>query len=260
MKKWASYFALAVLIAGCSSSDVSEDGKKMDEITYLYQDANQPFDKRFKDYLTNAVGIEEGENYTLNTYKEHLNDDEIEEIIFTINRKEFAFKQAKQNNAVAKHSSVDYFGNHNFLVIYNSKTKQFTSPIIFGSSAYKPLTLTFENIGPYKHKDMIIEYRIGDARFRKYFLFNNPNGKINYAFRWTVFEDWNKGSEEATCFSYAKGSRSDYKDIILTKAKLKPLKEGDNYNLIDGEIECGTEVAKRFFFNPQDGKYYTADL
>ncbi len=260
MKIWTLFALTGLLAWSCSTNSTDDKAKGLDEIKFTYQDTSKSFDIRFKDYLKNAIGIEEGENYGVKTYEEHLNDDKEKEIIITVNRKEFALKQAQKNNSVSRASSVDYFGNYNYIVIYNSKTKQFSNPIIMGSSAYKPLELHFENIGPYQHKDMIVDYTIGDAKFRKYFLFSNKNDKINYAFHWIVFQDWNKGNTDAVCFSYEKGLRSDFKDIVVKKAKIAPLKEGENYNLIDAKIECEETVIKRFFFNPEDGKYYTADL
>lgn len=260
MKKWTFFVLSALLMAGCSTDSDENPIQGMDDKKFEYQDSSKAFDVRLKDYLKNAIGVEEGENYSINTYKEHINNDNELDIILTVNRKEFAFKNAQRLNSVAKHSSVDYFGNYNYIVMYSSKTNQFSSPIIIASSAYKPLELYFENIGPYKHKDMIIDYTIGDAKFRKYFLFSNDNDKINYAFRWTVFEDWNKGNPDGACFEYVKGSRSEFKDILVKRAVLTPLKKDEDYNKVDAQLNCTDSIIKRFFFNPQDGKYYTADI
>lgn len=246
---------------GSCEGDTSETAPVgMEGQKFVHQDVSKSFDERLKFYLKEAVGIEDGENYSIQTYSEHINSDGKEDVILTLNRKEFAFKNAQRLNSVAKHASVDYFGNYNYIILFSSVTNQFSNPIIIASSAYKPLELHFENIGPYKHKDLIVDYTIGDAKFRKYFLFSNNNDKINYAFRWTVFEDWNKGNQEATCFEYDKGSRSDFKDILVKRAILQPLKTGDDYNKVDASLTCTDSIIKRFFFNPQDGKYYTADL
>ncbi len=245
-------------LLACQSTDTKENTLNITE-KFLYQDSTKAFDVRLKDYFKNAIGIEEGEDYSTRIFEEHLNDDNVKEVIITVNRKDFAFKQAIKNNFVDKASSIDYFGNYNYLVIYNSKKKQFYAPIIIASSAYKPVDLTFENMGPYSHKDIILDYTIGDARFRKYFLFDNPNGKINYAFKWIVFEDWNKGATQASCFEHTTGSRSTFKDIIVKNAKLLPLADGEDYNLVDAKIECQDVIQKRFFFNLKDGKYYTED-
>lgn len=242
---------LILLQTGCGN-DTEEPAPL---VTESDDDPTLPFDKRVKKYVEGSLRIPKDEHYTMKLYEEHLNDDGKEDIIITVNRLENALKVATKDGKVVKSSDIGFFGRHNYLIYYSTITNTFTRPIEMPSTPQRELGISFENISSDIHKDLLVDYAIRNSQFKKVFLFIDD--KPSYAFQWVIYDGWGTDELVANCFSYAVGSYSHVKDIVIKKGKMKNISKDDDYDTIEPEIECTDELVKRFFYNPKDGKYYT---
>lgn len=240
-------------LAGCGGEQEREEDtvaqKQSDD------DPSLPFDERLKKHIERKLNTRHGENYRLKIYEEHLNDDGKTDVLITVNRLENAIKTAEEKNKVKKSASIGFYGDHNYIIYYSSKTNTFSEPIVLASSPQRELGITFENISSSKYKDIVVDYAIRNSQFRKVFLLIND--RPNYAFHWKLYDGWGTDELEAYCFEYGTGSYSEVKDIIVYKANMKNIGKEDDYNTIEPEINCTDQLVKRFFYNSKDGKYYT---
>lgn len=241
-------------LSGCGGQKQTEE--ETQEVRQQNEDdPSLPFDERLKNYIERKLNTRPGENYALKIYEEHLNDDEKKDMVITVNRFENAIKTAEEKNLVTKSATIGFFGDHNYMIYYSSKTNTFTPPFIIASTPQRELSIAFENISSEKYKDIIVDYAIRNSQFRKVYLMIDD--LPYYVFQWKLYDGWGTDQLEAYCFEYGTGSYSEMKDIIINKANMKNIGKDDDYNTIEPEIICTNQLIKRFFFNAQDRKYYT---
>ena len=256
-----NYFFVLVLVMGifssCQSNQTTDDNESNHPLNEKVSDDDPslPFNERLKQYIERQLNTKPGENYTIKVYEENLNDDNKKDVVITVNRLEYALKSAEEKNLVTKSQVMGFFGNHNYMFYYSSKTNKFSSPFIIASSPQRELNISFENISSDNYKDIVVDYAIRNSQFRKFYLMLD-DAPI-YSFQWKIYDGWGTNQLEAYCFEYGKGSYSAVKDIIIKKATMKNIAKEDDYNTIEPEINCTDELVKRFFFNTQDRKYYT---
>lgn len=244
---------LLVLLSGCGEQKTAEEATivtKQDD-----DDLSLPFDQRLKKYVERKLNTRPEEHYRLKIYEEHLNDDGEKDILITVNRYENAIKTAEEKNLVTKSATVGFFGNHNYMIYYSSKTNRFSEPMIVASTPQRELTISFENISSENYKDIVVDYPIRNSQFRRIYLMMDD--KPYYVFQWKRYDGWGTDKIEAYCFEYGTGSYSEVKDIIINRADMKNIGKEDDYDTIEPEITCTGQLIKRFFFNTQDRKYYT---
>lgn len=253
-------FIVALLISvlsGCQSNPPlkeKQNGHPLNE-KQRDDDPSLPFDQRLKKYVERQLNTNPGENYRIKVYEENLNDDGKKDIVITVNRLENALKSAEEKKLVTKSQVMGFFGNHNYMIYYSSKTNKFTPPFVIASSPQRELKISFENISSDNYKDIVVDYAIRNSQFRKIYLMMDD--LPIYSFQWKIYDGWGTDQLEAYCFEYGKGSYSNVKDIIINKATMKNIGKEDDYNTINPEVKCTDELVKRFFFNTQDRKYYT---
>jgi hypothetical protein len=250
-------FVLILFVAACTDSSSPKTDTPI--IPALEQnnddDPSLPFDQRLRQYVERSIEIESNEKYTLKIYEEHLNDDDKKDLIITVNRLEYAIQKAKDNNNTVKSESLGFFGNYNYIIYYSSITGKFSKPIIMGSTPQRELGIMFDNISSTKHKDVIVDYAIRNAQYRKIFLFIDD--RPIYAFHWKKYDGWGTPELISYCFEFGPGSYSDVKDVIVKQGKMKNIAPTADYNTEEPIIECTDILVKRFFYNTKDGKYYT---
>lgn len=195
------------------------------------------------------------EKYELKIYKEHLNDDEKEDAIITVNRLEFALKQAALSVNPAKRAEIGYMGNFNFFFYYDGMKDLISPPIVIASSPLLPLKVNFENISSEKHKDILIDFRIRNSSFKD--LFTVVNHTPRRIFEFKNFDGMGTTSNECYFFKYTRGSYSQFKDIQIMRAVLGSLPAGVDLNTFEPEIKPSNELLYTFFYVPQEGKYMT---
>jgi len=241
-----------VLIFGCTEP---HEPTILKDQTAEKEHDNVPFEERVKLHVQSQLGILGSEKYELKIYKEQLTNDGVEDAIITVNRLEFAIEQSKKENKLAKAAEVDFWGNYNIIFYYDSELDKITPPMEIASSPMRSMRVSFENISSENYKDALIDYPIRNSEFRIFLPIIEHAPKNT--FQWKLYDGWGTEAVEAYCFSYDKGSYSNIKDIIVKKASIQKIEKGDDYNKIEPIINCSEEVLHRFFFNPNDSKYYT---
>jgi len=218
-----------------------------------------PFDERVKKHIEQRLKISADESYQLKIYREHLNDDNQEDVLITVNRLDYALKRAQEKNQMQKAAVIGFFGDYNYFFIYNSQTNTFSNPIPVTSSPQRELQISFENISSLKHKDVIVDYTIRNSQFRKIYLFLND--LPTYVFQWNLYDGWGTDQTEAYCFEFVESSYTTaVKDILIFRANIENIPPNSDYYTPKPKITCTKEQLKRFFYNPKDRKYYTRDI
>jgi hypothetical protein len=245
------YIPILILLVLACTEEHEQSKSIKDEPEEVVPDI--PFEDRVKVHVQSQLQIPGGEEYTLKIYKEQMTEDGIEDAIITVNRLNYAMEKAKKKNLV-KSAEYDFLGGYNILFYYDSELDKITPPLSFTSTPYRELKVSFENISSTAYKDPIIDYPIRNSEFRIFLPIVNHAPKS--VMQWKVYDGWGTDAVEAYCFEYEKSNQSTFKDIVIKKASLKNIGRDENYNEIKPEISCGTETVKRFWFNPQDNKYY----
>jgi len=218
-----------------------------------------PFDQRLKQFVEHRLHTHPDETYRLKVYREHLVNTDEKDVVVTVNRWDHALKVAQANKQVRQASAVGFFGEHNYIIFYNSKTDKFSEPIVVASSPQRELDISFENISSSQRKDMIVDYCIRNSQFRKIFLFlhNTPT----YAFQWKRYDGWGTDQLEAYCFDFLPSTNNPkVKDIAIYQGEMNNIDKETDYYTIQPKINCTQKLVKQFFYNPSDRKYYTNNL
>lgn len=197
------------------------------------------------------------EKYTYKIYSEELNGDDSLDYIVTVNRLDFALNKAIEKGNITQRAAMGYVGNYNFIFYMDGASKEITPSIPIPSSPHGELAVTFENIKTEAYKDIMVDFRIRNSKFRRYFSVMN---KIPMqTFETMVFDGLGTDEKVAYHIEYGPGSYSLAKDILVYKAKLEDVtydEPNDVYN-INPKIESTGELERLWFFNDYQNKYYT---
>lgn len=255
MNRFILFVVFGLLFASCGEdhSDIPETIPTDDEL-----DKKAPFEDRLNQILFNKIGIEKDEKYVMQTYKENLTDDGIEDVIITVNRYTHAVNKATEDGRLAKAAQLDFFGLHNYIIFYNSETNEFSNPLEVASSPTQELKVSFEHVSSPIYKDLIVDYNIRNSQFRIFFQIFD--GKPLIVFKSLVFDNWGTDKLTANCFRLGPGRISQVKDILVYEATMKNIGPNDDYNKLKPEIECTDKLIYRFFYNPKERAYFSPDL
>lgn len=248
------FLSLILILLSCTGNPEEKDvfdrpvKKEKDE-------GDVKFEQRAKREIEARLSIPATEKYKLEIKKAHLNADEKEDAIITVNRLDLAEKDAAKDKGGAR-SELGYMGNYNYFFYYDGKLDRISIPMLIGSSAKTPLKVSFANIQSEIYQDLLIEYRIRNSAFRNYYLIEN--GSLVLVFQWKLFDMVGMEAYEANYIEYAPGSLSLAKDILIYKGKIKnySTKIPDVYRY-DPEIEKDGPLLYRFFYDPGTMKYMT---
>lgn len=254
MKYWLLFFLFALF--SCENNQTSEDETETETETETLKVDH--FTSRVRQEVEAKLGIVNKENYDLQIYREHLNGDEMEDAVITVNRLDFARKECVGKSGANKRK-YGYMGAYNSFFIYDGKTDKISVPTTLSASALAPLRVTFENIQSKAYKDIVIEYRIRNSAFRNYYLWRQDN--LHLVFQWKIFDHIGTPAYEANFISFDKGSYSLANDILIHPGKIidYPSEITDIYSY-SPLIESAGDVSYRFFFNPKNLKYMTEQL
>lgn len=252
MKYW--YLVMAFVFFSCSEAANKNGDNKTEGKT---EDTLQPnFEERVKQELAFKLGIAPEEKFRLSIYKAHLNNDGVEDAIITVNRLEFAEKEAQQSPNGDVKRSYGYMGSYNSFFMYDGKLDKISVPMNIASSAKTPLQVNFENVQSEDFKDVCITYRIRNSAFKNYYFLQND--QLLLVFQWKLFDQVGVQNYEANYLTYEEGSYSTAKDILIYKGKIKnystTIPDVYSYNPV---IESDKELKYRFFFDPVGKKYMT---
>ncbi len=208
-----------------------------------------------KRHVESALSLSPAEDYSIEIWRENLDEDNKMDAIITVNRLAFAMDEASKAANAAQRASIGFMGNHNYIFYYDGGLDKISPQIAIPSSPKRKLHVTFEHITSDKYKDILIDYRILNASFKAFYTVKNHLPKR--VFEWKNFDGLTDGKSEAYVFKYDKGSISTAKDIIIIKAKIERPKEAVDSYLYDPEIKSTEVVMYRFFYHPQTDKYMT---
>ena len=247
----ASICILFTLLFSCTSTKEEERTTKQN----TERQQVETVETMAKRHVEVKLGIPANEKYSLKIYKSDLDGDEKEDAIITVNRMEFARKDAERSNKTAQRASIGYMGNHNYIFYFDGGLNQISPEIAIPSSPLVPLTISFEHITSEAYKDILIDYRIMNASFRDYFTISTHTPKK--IFQWKNFDGLVKGDVEAYHFEYDEGTMGPVKDILVKKAiLLQPKNEVDPFTY-EPQLQKTDILVHRFFYHPSKGTYMT---
>jgi hypothetical protein len=246
--------ALVLLTAGCETPPAEKDPMDKPDAA---QDKHMTFEQRAHREYQAQLQIPSTEKYTLKIYKAHLNADNSEDAIITINRLDFAIDKAAKSKNPSKMVEFGYMGNNNYFMHYDGKTDKFSPPVVVPSSTKTPLRIGFENIQSDVFKTVTVEYHITELAIRSYYF--SIGSRLQLVFEWKLFDRAGTADYEANYLeTSATGEMSSYKDILIYKGKIKDYTKdiGDIYSYDPTILKSG-ELLYRFFYDPRVGKYVT---
>lgn len=250
MKNLGLFLIYAVLLTACKG-----ENQNSDEVLPKIPNKQLSLEELVKRHVESQLQIPATEKYTLTIHKAQFDTEDSEDAIVLVNRKQFAFDEAVRKNRVKNQVNIGYTGNYNFLFYYSGGKNEVSRPITITSSATVPLKIKIENIQTESYKDFTIDYRIMESCYRNFYTVSNGVPKL--VFQWGVFDYEKSDSSKVTYFEYAKGSYSLAKDILVYPGKMMtPLPKNLNADF-DYKIEKDGELHYLFFYNPNQGKYYT---
>lgn len=251
--KFILFFSLTLAFVSCNTAP--EEKKDVFNQTIIENKDKLKFEERLKREIEVKLDIPKTEKYTLEIHKGHLNSDEKEDAIITVNRLEFAIQKSKKNKN-SQSDNYGYLGNYNYFFYYDGKMDRVSVPMSIGSSAKAPLKVSLENIQSEIYKDVTIEYRIRNAAFKNFYSIEANS--LMLVFQWKLYDMVGTDTYEANYLEYQAGTVTLAKDILVYKGKIKnyskAIPDVYNYNPI---IEKDGAELHRFFYMPQEYKYMT---
>lgn len=245
---------LIITVFSCKQTN-QDNNQKNNESENLSN--NESFEENLIRKIEAELNIPATESYTYKIYSEELNGDDSIDYIITVNRLNFALDKAIEKGNIAQRAEMGYTGNYNFFFYLDGESKNMTPSIPVPSSPYSKLEVSFKKIKTEEYKDILIDYRIRNSKFRRYFSVSN---KIPLETFQTIIYD-GLGTENSIAFhiKYEPGSYSTSKDILIYKAKMKnfTIKEPNDIYFINPEIIPTKELERLWFFNPSKNKYFT---
>lgn len=250
MKNMFIYILLIFTLVACKDEPVKENqdvDKSENELS---------MEELIKRKITADLEIPATENYTLEIHRKHLNPDEFEDAVILVNRKEYVIEKSKKMNRSVQDAKLGFFGSNNHMFFYDGMTHTVTKPIAIASSALIPLKINFHNIHTEAHSDFTLDTRVQESRWRNFYTVKK--GIPRLVFQWNV-QDYNEENVMITNhFVFDKGTYSLAKDILIYEADLLSDTPSDLMSDFDLKTKPKGEILYRFFYNPNEGKYFTA--
>ena len=209
----------------------------------------------FHEHLKKTLFIDNQEQYTFNLYKEHLNNDTIEDAIITLNRLALAKAKAKGSGKPWKDEEIGFMGPYNAFFYFDGKTNMISPPIIVYSSPLVDLKVSFDNITSIDYKDILIDYRIRNSSYKDvYFLINNFPELV---FEWKIFDGLGTSNEEAYSFSFESDKGKTIKNILITESTIGSIPKNSNLFTYQPKLIQTNKKVKEFFYLESKRKYFT---
>jgi hypothetical protein len=203
------------------------------------------------------LGIQANEKFELKIYRAQLDADGIEDAIVTVNRLDFAIKEAMASPNPAKRAELGFMGNYNYFFFFDGKLDMLSPPIAIPSSPLLPLNVTFENISSEDYKDILIDFRIRNASYKDFYTVSNHTPRRIFQFK--NFDGLGTGVTEAYHFEFGAGSYGPQKNIFVLEAQLGALPQGEDKNTFIPSIKPIEKIKYTFFYFTKEGKYATLD-
>lgn len=247
------FIVVALFIFGCGEG-TSEQTKDI-PVENVDPDQFKPLNERAKRHVESVLRIPATEKYSMKVYRAHLDGDDKEDAIITVNRLEFAIDEATKKGNLARRAELGFMGNYNYFFFFDGGLNKISPEIYIPSTPGKELKVSFENISSEAYKDIVIDFRVRNASYKDFYTVNNHTPRR--IFQWKHFDGLGSKTSEAYGFKYAEGSLGLQKDILVLKADLvQPDFEFDPMTY-EPEVKESKEILYTFFYNPQMAKYVT---
>ncbi|MEY5001433.1 MAG: hypothetical protein RLZZ211_1469 [Bacteroidota bacterium] len=203
------------------------------------------------------LGIQANEKFELKIYRAQLDADGIEDAVITVNRLDFAMKEAMASANPAKRAELGFMGNFNYFFFFDGKLDMLSPPIAIPSSPLLPLQVSFENISSSNYKDILIDFRIRNASYKDFYTVSNHTPRRIFQFK--NFDGLGTTITEAYHFEYGAGSYGPQKNIFVMEAKLEALPNGADKNTFMPQLKPLEKIKYTFFYLESEAKYATKD-
>jgi hypothetical protein len=203
------------------------------------------------------LGIQANEKFELKIYRAQLDADGIEDAIITVNRLDFAMKEAMASPNAAKRAELGFMGNFNYFFFFDGKLDMLSPPLAIPSSPLLPLSVSFENISSPNFKDVLIDFRIRNASYKDFYTVSNHTPRRIFQFK--NFDGLGTNLTEAYHFEYGAGSYGIQKNIFVMEGKLEALPAGADKNTYVPKIKPIEKIKYTFFYLESEAKYATKD-
>jgi hypothetical protein len=203
------------------------------------------------------LGIQANEKFELKIYRAQLDADGIEDAVITVNRLDFAMKEAMASANPAKRAELGFMGNFNYFFFFDGKLDMLSPPIAVPSSPLLPLKVSFENLSSPIYKDILIDFRIRNASYKDFYTVSNHTPRRIFQFK--NFDGLGTSLTEAYHFEYGAGSYGPQKNIFVMEAKLETLPNGADKNTFVPQLKRLEKIKYTFFYLESEAKYATKD-
>ncbi len=259
MKAWNLLLITPIIILFACKDQVEED-ENTEQTSVIVNEKNLTFEERAERHLTGSLSIPATEKITIQTHKAHLNADNSEDAIVTLNRLEFAKGEVAKLSNAKYIRQMGYMGNYNYFVFYDGALDKFSVPIATPSSAFVPLKVAFENIYSDNYTNLTIEYRVDNAAFKNFYFLER--GVLQKVFQTKIFDYVGTEKPEAFFIEYTKGSISGAKDMLIYEGKIINYPTTiDNVYEYEPVIEKkeNAKLVTKWFYNPNIAAYMTPE-
>ncbi len=251
MMKMMFYFGFFLLISACNESTTAENQ------TENSGEEKETVEAIAERYVTSTLKIPVNENFTFEILKADLDGDAFEDAIITVNRLEFAKEEIAKKGKLDVLEKYGFMGTYNYLFYYDGSMHQISPPIGIASSAIVPLKVSFEKIQSDAYFDVLVDYRIQNASYKNFYTIKNHAPKL--VFQWKNFSNLGEAKHEAYVFEYAPGTKSIAKDIRVLKATFEDPKNNESIQTFEPKLMNTNTLAYRFFYDLEQGKYFTVE-
>lgn len=242
------------------NSSCSEEPKKESDFFKDIENKVEVYksiDEKIIRHIEGNLSIPRTEKYAYQVYKQHLNDDDSLDYIITVNRLQKALDEAIESNNVAKRAELGYMGNFNYYFYMDGLTKEISTAIAVPSSPYSELEVTFEHIKTEAYFDFMIDFRIRNSQFRRFYTIIGENPRQTFEAK--IFDKLGDSNPEAYVIKFEPGSFSLSKDIWIYKGKMDPvtIESVNDVYAIHPKIYATDKLERKWYFGDTQNKYFT---
>jgi hypothetical protein len=252
MKALLAILMLSAVLFSCGNEEVKDDpGLPKENPSHEGGDLRS----RAVRHVEAQLNIAGTERYGLSIIKQHLDGDDQEDAIITVNRFNFALEKAKQSPNAAKLAEIGYVGNYNYIFYYDGGLDMISPAIAVPSSPYLPLEISFEPITSTEYSDVLVTYRIRNSAYCAFFTVENHT-PARY-FEWPLFDELGTPRAKAFSFAYVSTAMNPRKNIQVYPAKISLADTTTNFNVAKPLLTKESTVLYEFFYLPAQQKYVT---
>ena len=255
VKIFILFTVFSVLLFACK--ETSEQETQEIQSQELPTKVKQTLEQYAERMIRAKLGIQANETFAMQIHRAQLDADGIEDAIVTVNRKDFAMKEAMASPNPAKRAELGFMGNYNYFFFFDGKLDMLSPPLAIPSSPLLPLKVSFENISSPDYKDILIDFRIRNASYKDFYTVSNHTPRRIFQFK--NFDGLGTTLTEAYHFEYGAGSYGPQRNIFVMEAQLPTLPNGADKNTYEPALKNLEKIKYTFFYLAKEGKYATKD-